>query len=195
MKHKLRIALFALCALTAAAQSRREQKITKELGAREVTLEGVLIDGGCQDRSLWNLTRPAEQQAAALPASNPAASGGQATRGGEATSSGGISVDAKTIKAERQDVTAVMKTELSARQSDPTCALKANTRAYSLLTADGRLLDLDDAGSTYATAAVQASPEGRAMINGHGPGFKPRVTVVGRMQGDRFFTSGLTLEK
>ena len=105
----------------------------------------------------------------------------------------GISVDSKTLMTERKDVTPVMNTDLSARQSDPTCALKAGTLAYSVLLDNGRLLDLDDGGNTYATLAVQASPQGHAMINGAGPGFKPRVTISGILQGDRIFVNDLKL--
>jgi hypothetical protein len=40
---------------------------------------------------------------------------------------------------------------------------------------------------------VQNSAAGRAMINARGPGFKPRVTVTGTLQGDRIFVDKLKL--
>jgi len=176
MKHTLRIAPLALIALAAAAQPRMESLH----GTRE-TLDGVLIDAGCGDRSLWNMARPAESLSAAIPAA------------GAAAPNHGIAVDAKTLAAERKDVIPVMNPDLSARQSDPTCAIKAGTRAYAVLLHNGRLLDLDDGGNTYAALAVQNSTPGRAMINARGPGFKPRVTVTGTVQGDRIFADELKL--
>jgi hypothetical protein len=188
MRHALRISGFALLALVASAQSQREQKEVEALHATNGTFRGVLIDAGCRDRSLWNINRPPESQAAAAaPFSN-------GTVGAQATQASGISVDSKTMDAERSDVTQVMTiNDLSARQSDPTCAIKANTRAYAVLLSDGRLLDLDEGGNTYATAAVQGSPQGRAMMNGRGPGFKPAVTVMGRVHGDRIFADQVKL--
>lgn len=163
---------------------------------REASFQGVLIDAGCRDRSVWNMTRPPEPLNAAMPAAGQTTSGQQATRGAQATESSGISVDSKTIGLERQDVDQVMmNADLSARQSDPTCAIKADTRSFALLLHDGRLLDLDDAGTTFATAAIQASSAGRAMLNGKGPGFKPRATVIGRVQGDRIFADEVKLGK
>jgi len=194
MKQMLRIAALSLLALTGWAQNRQEQKISQELGAHEITLHGVLIDAGCPDRSLWNMTRPPEAQAASMAPMGPTTAG-QATRDGQAAQSEGISVDSKTIGLERQDVTMVMNPDLSARQTDPTCAIKANTRSYALLLRDGRLLDLDDGANTLATAAVQSSRAGRQMINGRGPGFKPVVTIVGRVHGDRFFGDQLRMDK
>lgn len=168
----------ALIALAAPAQQRMEV-----LHGSNETHHGILIDGSCEDRSLWNLARPAETLSAAVPALPPR----------EAASGHGIAVDSQTLAAERKDVTPVMNPDLVTRQSDATCALKAGTRAYALLLDDGRLLDLDDGGNTYAALAVQNSAPGRAMINARGPGFKPRVTVSGALQGDRIFVDKLKL--
>jgi hypothetical protein len=176
MKHTLPIASLALMALAASAQQR-----TETLHGTSATLHGVLIDAGCEDRSLWNLARPAESLSAAIPAA------------GQASQSHGITVDSKTLAAERRDVVQVMNPDLRARQSDPTCALKAGTRAYAVLLDNGRLVDLDDGGNTYAALAVQNSPPGRAMLNARGPGFKPRVTVTGTVEGDRIFADELKL--
>lgn len=161
---------------------------------KESTIQGLLVDAGCADRSRWNLALPPEQLASAQPAT-PAQSGQPAaTKGEEAAQSNGVTIDAKTAGSERQDVTMVMNSELAARQSDPTCAIKANTRAYGVLLPNGRLLDLDSGGNTYAAMAVQHTPQGRAMINGKGPGFKPQVKVSGQIQGDRILTQRLTVQ-
>ena len=178
----------ALLVLAAQAQNRNE-KVAQQLHTNDQTLQGVLIDAGCQDRSLWNMTRPPEQQAAAI------ATGDNGTRGAQASQSHGISVDSQTIQAERADITPVENAETIARQSDPTCAIKANTRAYAVLLRGGRLLDLDEGGNTYATAAVQDSARGRDMLNGRGAGFKPLVTIVGWIQGDRVFADQVKLGK
>jgi len=59
---------------------------------------------------------------------------------------------------------------------------QGDTHAYALLLADGRVADLDEGGNTFADAAVKADPQGRAMLAGQGPGFKPIVTVTGHVQ-------------
>lgn len=186
MRNILRISAVAVLVLAAQAQNRQE-KVLQQLHANDHTLQGVLIDAGCEDRSLWNMTRLPEAQSAAI------APAGQGTRGAEGSQSQGVSVDSKTIGLEREDVTSVLNPDMSARQSDPTCAIKANTRAYALLLRSGRLLDLDEGGNTYATLAVQNSAQGKAMINGKGPGFKPMVTVVGSIYGDRVFANQVKL--
>jgi hypothetical protein len=190
-----RVAAFGAAALlifsaVAPAQSKREEKTVERLHARDTTFQGVLIDAGCRDRSVWNMKRPPEPLDVAI------APTGQGTQGGEATRSQGVSVDASTINAERSDVTPVLVNADSAvRQSDPTCAIKGNTRAFALLLNDGRLLDLDEAGNTYATAMVSATPQGRAMLSGKAGGFKPRVSIVGWVQQDRLFTQDLKLKQ
>jgi len=169
------------------------QQSLQPFHAQKETIQGVLVDAGCADRSGWNLDLPPEQLTTAQPA-QPAPTGPQATKGDEAAQSNGISIDSKTAGTERQDVTMVMSTELAARQTDPTCAIKANTRAFAVLLPNGRLLDLDDGGNTYAALAVQHTPQGRAMINGKGPGFKPKVKVSGEVQGDRMLTQRLSVQ-
>jgi hypothetical protein len=184
MKHMLPIASLALVAAAASAQPRMEA-----LHGASATLHGVLIDAGCEDRSMWNMRRPAESVAGSTAPFAPAVAANKAEE------SHGITVDPQTLAAERKDVVPVMNPDLRARQSDPTCALKAGTRAYALLLDNGRLLDLDDGGDTYAALAVENSPAGRAMINSRGPGFKPLVTVTGTLQGDRMFVDELKLGK
>src|SRR5215469_8954284 len=61
MTRTLCISAFAICALAAAAQT-RQQKVVEELHAKQQTLQGILIDAGCEDRTLWNMERPAETQ-------------------------------------------------------------------------------------------------------------------------------------
>ena len=180
---------FAVCAFSVLAAAAQEQPFH----ARQQTVQGYLIDAGCQDRSLWNMKRPPEQPAAAM-APLPSPEAKQGTRGGQASQSSGVSVDSKTIDTERQDINPVTnRPDTPSRISDPTCAIKANTRAYAVLLGDGRLLDLDEGGNTYAALAVQHSKQGRAMINGQGPGFKPQVTITGVVQGDRLFTNEVKL--
>jgi hypothetical protein len=59
---------------------------------------------------------------------------------------------------------------------------------------NGRLLNLDDGGNTYATSAVQGSQPGKAMINGTSPGFKPRVTIVGKIYGDHVYADEVKVQ-
>ena len=190
MKHTTgRLIFLTLLAAGAWAQSKREEKDVRELHAHEHTYQGLLIDAGCRDRSLWNMSKPPEPQSGAI------APTGQGSEPAQANQASGISVDAGTIAKERSDITQVMiNNDLAARQSDPTCAIKGNTRAFALLLHDGRLLDLDEAGNTYATALVSASKQGHDMLNGQGPGFKPRATVVGWEQGARVFTDKMNLQ-
>ena len=188
MNRPLSLAAAALLVLGAGAwaQGKGEEKEASGAQASELKLEGVLIDGGCRNRTVWNMTRSPEPLNASI------APTGKPIPPGQAVQSSGITVDAKTIEAERTDVSLVTSNADSAvRQTDPTCAIKGNTRAFSLLLSSGRLLALDEAGNTYATAMVGATPQGRAMLNGQGPGFKPRVRVVGRIQGDRLLTEDL----
>ena len=154
------------------------------------TLQGVLFDAGCKDRSALNLSSPPETLSAAKPAETAAESQAKAKNTG-AVSSHGINVDAKTIAAERADVLPHQVADLRTRQADPTCALTGSTVGYSLLLDDGRILNLDEGGNTMANEAVVLSKEGRAMLNGSGYGFKPRVRVVGRVRGDRVIVERL----
>jgi len=179
----LPVALLALAAAVGSAQQRMET-----LHGNRETLRGVLIDAGCQDRSLWNLARPPESMANAVAPGQPPAPASQNVE------SHGITVESKTIAAERKEIVPVMNPDLRARQADPTCALKTGTRAYAVLLDNGRLVDLDDGGNAYAALAVQNATAGRAMINARGPGFKPRVTVTGTLQGDRVFVDELSLK-
>jgi len=176
MKTRLQIpALAAAASLAALAQA--------PSAPAPATLRGILIDAGCRDLSRYNL-RLAPQ---ALPAAPKESENKTAAAAG--TSASGITVDAHTLDAERTDVMPHQFADLLARQSDPTCAIKGNTRAYALLLPDGRVADLDEGGNTFADVAVKADAQGRAMLAGQGPGFKPAVAVTGRIQGSRIVAS------
>jgi hypothetical protein len=172
-----------------------------------VTLRGLLVDAGCWDRSNLNLGRPPETLAGAAPAETPQESAagnaqrqkqGYAERGAPpregSVSASGINVDAATVAAERAGVLEHQERDLVSRQSDPTCAIKGSTRGFALLLGDGRLVNLDEGGNTFATAAVSSSPRGRSMLNGLGPGFKPVATVIGQVRGDTVIASSVQLE-
>jgi hypothetical protein len=137
---------------------------------------GLLVDGTCSDRTSLNLREKPSQPAMAQ--SPSAASGSEG-------SSGGVSVDAKTMQSERGDALAHQVPDLASRQADPSCAITGSTRGFALLTPEGRLLNLDEGGTTYAWQALNSLPEGRALLNGTGAGVKPQVQVRGRVQGDR----------
>ena len=141
-------------------------------------LHGILIDGSCPDRQNLVLRQPPETLQTKAPAepANPAP--GKPPRAG-AVSAKGITVDAGTIQAERSDVMMNQVPDIFARQEDPTCAVTASTSEFAVLRDNGRLLDLDQGGNTFALQAVQSSEPGMAMMNGRGPAVKPRVTVKG----------------
>jgi hypothetical protein len=137
---------------------------------------GLLVDATCSDRTSLNLREAPSQPV--MPQSPSAPSGKEG-------SSGGVSVDAKTMQSERSDALAHQVPDLMSRQPDPSCAITGSTREFALLTREGRLLNLDEGGTTYAWQALNSLPEGRALLNGGGSGVKPQVQVRGRVQGDR----------
>lgn len=137
---------------------------------------GILIDATCGDRTALNLRGKPTQPAMAVPPSPPEGKEGAAS---------GITVDATTMQSERSDALAHQVPDLITRQPDPSCAITGGTREFALLTADGRLLNLDEGGTTYAWQAIQSLPDGRALLNGNGAGIKPQVALRGRIQGDR----------
>ena len=140
----------------------------------EVTVTGILIDGSCEDRTSLNLrSRPLP-----LPPAPPSQSSG-------AVAAAGISVNAQTVEREHADVTAHLVPDMRTRQEDPTCAVTASTSLYAVLTDSGRLLNLDQGGNTLMSQAISSDPRGRAMLNGQGPGIKPRITLKGRIFDDK----------
>jgi hypothetical protein len=141
-----------------------------------LTLSGTLVDGSCDDRTTLNLRQPPTQPTPATTPSQPQGKPGSAS---------GVTVDAKTLQTERADVMPHQTPDLLLRQPDLSCAITGSTRAFALLLPDGRLLNLDEGGVTLATQAMNSLPEGRAVLNGTGPGIKPQVTLRGQVQGDR----------
>jgi hypothetical protein len=137
---------------------------------------GILIDGTCGDRSSLNLRETPQKPVLATTKSLPQGAEGSAS---------GVNVDAKTMETERADALAHQTPDLIMRQADPSCAITGSTRGFALLTREGRLLNLDEGGTTYAWQAIHSLPEGRAVLNGTGGGVKPQVSVRGRLQGDR----------
>jgi hypothetical protein len=190
MKTRLQILAVVAASLAASAQTPAPGKPDQEHARGETpsvaapaTLRGILIDAGCRDLSRYNLHL--------APQALPAAAKESQNKGAAAASStaSGITVDARTLDAERTDVMPHQFADLLARQSDPTCAIKGSTRAYALLLPDGRVADLDEGGNTFADAAVKADAQGRAMLAGQGPGFKPAVAVTGHIRGSRIVVS------
>ena len=156
----------------------------------ETTVTGILIDASCEDRSALNLRSQPESLAAELPAQPPNALQGNPPRQG-AVSAHGITVDARTIAREHADIAPHQVPDMLTRQEDPTCAITAATRGYAMFTRTGRLLNLDEGGNTFASAAVLANPRGRAMLNGQAPGVKPRAEIKGWILGDRLIVDSI----
>ena len=137
---------------------------------------GILVDATCSDRTGLNLREQPMKPAIAQTPSQPNGSEGSA---------GGVTVDPKTMQTERGDVLAHQTPDLAMRQPDPSCAITGSTREFALLTKEGRLLNFNEGGTTYAWQVLNSMPEGRALLNGTGGGVKPQVSVRGRVQGDR----------
>jgi hypothetical protein len=206
----------ALAALTAAAQNANE---VKDRGATPVqsgpappvVLYGTLVDAGCRNRTALNLKQAPETFAAAAPAQTAAdaQSGAQARTAqgyqnpsapsqqpNTQVSVNGVTVDPKTLAAERHDVLEHQVPDLRSRQMDPTCAITGATHSFALvLTDNGRMLNLDEGGNTFANEAVQGSPDGRTMMSGNGGGFKPAAVVKGNIHADRVVVQSLKLTK
>jgi hypothetical protein len=147
----------------------------------QVTVSGILIDGACEDRTSLNM----RSQPLPLPPVQPA------PRSSGTVSSGGISVDAQTIEKERADVMPHQVPDQRTRQEDPTCAVTAATSLFAVLTDSGRLLNLDQGGNTLASQALLGNSRGRAMLNGQGPGIKPRIAVKGWIFDDKVIVDSI----
>jgi hypothetical protein len=178
--------------------------------APTVTVAGTLVDAQCRDRSALNMSLPSMSVAAAAPTQTPAEaqSGSQmrtaqgysndkqpAQQQNPARNANGITVDPKTLEAERRDVLEHQVADLHSRQLDPTCAITGATHSFAVVTKEGRMLSLDDGGNSYATVAIQGSAAGRAMLNGSGAGLKPEVVIKGRMRADRVVVQTLKITK
>jgi hypothetical protein len=171
-----------------------------------LTFRGMLVDAGCRDRTQTNLVRPAIPTGRDLPAQTPqeeSSQNSERAKLGFATgktqpqsgsvSAAGITVDAKTIQSEREDVLSHQVPDLLTRQPDPTCAVTGGTRAFALLMNNGRLLGLDEGGNTFALQSVQSTDAGRALLNGKSSGFKPKASIKGRVRGDKLIVDNLNL--
>ncbi len=154
------------------------------LPAKAFTLHGILIDAGCQNRTALNLVRPAPPLAAEMPAQPPNAAQSQPAAQGN-VSAGGVIVGRETLANERPDIIGFIGRDILTRQESPECAITSATCGYAIVTKDGRLLNLDEGGNTLASHAVMSDAQGRAMLNGRGPGFKPQVAMKGWIRGDR----------
>lgn len=215
MKSLLRTALLlASAALLASAQNKNEDR---DRGATDiqaptafVTLNGVLVDAGCRNRTALNMSLPGVPFTTALPSETPAEQqAASQMRSGQGYANAqqpaqqqnptitafGVTVDSKTLANERSDVMEHQVPDLHSRQMDPTCAVTGATHGYAVVLSDGRMLNLDDGGNTYANVAVQGSAAGRAMINGNGGGLKPNVVIKGVVRADRITVQSLKISK
>jgi hypothetical protein len=204
-----------LAAFLAAAQNANEDR---DRGATPlytgpaptVTLYGTLVDAGCRNRTALNMSLPSLTFPAAAPAqtASEAQSGSQmrssqgyqnpnqpAQQQNPPTSASGITIDPKTLAAERSDVLEHQVPDLRSRQMDPTCAITGATHAFSIVLKEGRMLNLDDGGNTYANEAINGMAAGRAMLNGNGGGLKPDVVIKGRMRADKVVVQSLKIPK
>jgi hypothetical protein len=133
---------------------------------------GTLVDASCDDRSALNLRqRPTPPVLATAPQQSAGAAG--------------IHVDSQTLRKERADVLAHQTPDLLMRQRDRSCAVTGATRQFALLLPSGRLLNLDEGGTTLVWQSLNGLPEGRALLNGTGPAVKPEMKLRGRVKGDR----------
>ena len=214
MRPSFRLALIAgVAALLAIAQDtvnfgrvrvadERQSLDRGRLGSQEsmpvnpLTLHGMLVDGGCRNRTTLNLAQapvpvqaqqPAEYQSPATKTSQPPTNEGS-------IAAYGINVDGQTLGREREDILPQHVADMLSRMADPTCSINAATVGFGFLMNTGRLLDLDEGGNTFAWQAVQSSGAGKAMLEGKGPGVKPKATIQGRIIGDQLIVDKLTLQ-
>jgi hypothetical protein len=144
----------------------------------QLTFNGTLLDAGCDDRSALNLRLPPMIVPEPLPPQ---------TKGG--VSAKGVTVEAGTLAKERAGIMEHQVPDLRMRQPDLTCAITGSTRSFALLLDDGRYVNLDQGGNTFAQQFLQADAAGRALLNGTGPAIKPRVAILGRIHGDQLIVS------
>ena len=171
------------------AQSRRDNALAVPAG--QAVFRGILIDAGCRNPEIANLRRPPETLPNESPAQPPDAAQNNPPPAG-AVAVKGISVDSATIDAERTGVMDPRVQGMFQRQTDPTCAVTGSTTNFAVLTDNNRLLDLDPGGDTLALVALQSTSGGRSLLNGDGPGVKPRVVVTGQLRGDRLIARDVT---
>jgi hypothetical protein len=185
--------------------NRRAGKRQGVIPLDDLVITGILVDGGCVDRSSLNLRWPADGGTATTPSqpaeqvkhqekqATPAKTGSSERVSTGSLDAKGVAVTQTTANNERNDVLRHLTPDLRTRQGDPMCAITGSTRGFALLMANGRLVDLDEGGNTYAMQAVMSDSAGRAMMNGEGPPIKPRTEVKGKVRGDRLIVSELKL--
>ncbi len=178
--------------------------------APTVSMAGTLVDAGCRNRTALNIALPSLP----LTVSGPAQTAAEAQSGAQMrtaqgyqnanqpaqqqnpqTTASGVTVDSKTLALERSDVLEHQVPDLRTRQMDPTCAITGATHSFAVLLPEGRMLNLDDGGNTFANEAVNGSATGRALLNGNGGGFKPQVVIKGRIRADKVVVQSLKITK
>jgi hypothetical protein len=218
------LALAGLVAVSILAQDRvnigkvsvadeRQTLDRGRLGSQEsmpygpLTLNGMLVDGNCTDRSAANLTRPAIPVNQVSPAETPqlaSTENAERAKMGYATathqpdmqgiSAHGITVDPQTLQQEQADALQHQVPDMTTRQEDLTCAISARTSNFAFLMDNGRLLNLNAGGDAFAWQAIQSSDAGRAMLEGRGPAVKPHATIIGVIDGDGLKVNSLQLQ-
>lgn len=211
--------LLAMAALTACGQMNNEVRdrgatpLTYPSPGNEpvITLSGTLVDAGCRNRTALNMSLPGVPFKSALPAETKTeAQAATQMRSGQpfvnpnqpaqqqapTTTVNGITVDSKTLATERSEVLEHQVPDLFSRQMDPTCAITGATHAFAVVLGNnGRMLNFDDGGNTFATVAIQATPQGKQMLDGTGGGLKPQVAIRGRIRNDKVVVQSLKLSK
>ena len=76
----------------------------------------------------------------------------------------------------------------------PACPITEVTRAYALQLADGRLLDLGEAGTTFVGAALNGCKDTRPLINRIVYSIWPKATVKGRLHGSKIMVDSVSID-
>jgi len=74
------------------------------------------------------------------------------------------------------------------------CPVTGGTRGFALQLPDGKLLDLGEAGTTFASAALNGSKDGRALVNRLVYSIWPQATVKGHLHGSKIMVDSVTIE-
>lgn len=141
------------------------------------TWSGLMVDGGCRDRTPQNLRTPPVDTipVTGTPDKPPK----------------GIAVAPQIVKAERAEAVLPDTPDHASRYDSASCAITADTKAFAILLDNNQLLDLDEGGNTLAFDAFQSTPAGAAILNGKVGGLKPRATVTGLAAGRRIKTQSV----
>ena len=76
----------------------------------------------------------------------------------------------------------------------PACPVTESTRAYALQLADGRLLDLGEAGTTFVSAAINGCKDTRPLINRVVYTVWPKATVKGHLHGSTIIVDSVSID-